>query len=249
MRWTSSTPASAARSSTASMTRWRMSGRRIGRQRQRDVVEGDGELHARPQQGAAAARCRRAGARARGGWRRRGRRSAGQRLGRVDDPAAAGRQASPAGSPRRGGTGSGGVERSTSSTKPGLGIGSAASRCGGRRRPSRRPAAGVGGVLDGVLVAGQGVGGAHQAAEVERAPPARRRGRRCGGVATVERLGAVGVGAREARPRGATAVRSSVDAPGMPTRWTRAAGAHDRQRPGRSRPRCPRSRPRRRRRR
>jgi hypothetical protein len=30
MRWTSSTPASAARSSTASMTRWRMSGRRIG---------------------------------------------------------------------------------------------------------------------------------------------------------------------------------------------------------------------------
>ena len=30
MRWTSSTPASAAMSSTASMTRWRMSGRRIG---------------------------------------------------------------------------------------------------------------------------------------------------------------------------------------------------------------------------
>ncbi len=30
MRWTSSTPASAAMSSTASITRWRMSGRRIG---------------------------------------------------------------------------------------------------------------------------------------------------------------------------------------------------------------------------
>ena len=30
MRWTSSTPAAAAMSSTASMTRWRMSGRRIG---------------------------------------------------------------------------------------------------------------------------------------------------------------------------------------------------------------------------
>ncbi len=30
MRWTSSTPAAAARSSTASMTRWRMSGRFIG---------------------------------------------------------------------------------------------------------------------------------------------------------------------------------------------------------------------------
>ena len=30
MRWTSSTPAAAARSSTASITRWRMSGRRIG---------------------------------------------------------------------------------------------------------------------------------------------------------------------------------------------------------------------------
>ena len=50
MRWTSSTPASAARSSTASITRWRMSGRRIWRQRQADVVEGDGELHAREQQ-------------------------------------------------------------------------------------------------------------------------------------------------------------------------------------------------------
>ena len=30
MRWMSSTPAAAARSSTASMTRWRLSGRRIG---------------------------------------------------------------------------------------------------------------------------------------------------------------------------------------------------------------------------
>ena len=44
---TSSTPASAARSSTASMTRWRLSGRCIGGSGRRDVVEGDGQPHAR----------------------------------------------------------------------------------------------------------------------------------------------------------------------------------------------------------
>ena len=50
MRMTSSTPASAARSSTASITRWRMSGRRIWWQRQADVVERDRQFHAREQQ-------------------------------------------------------------------------------------------------------------------------------------------------------------------------------------------------------
>ncbi len=51
MSSTSSTPASAARSSTCSITSWRMSGRSMGGQGQRDVVEGDGQPHPRAQQG------------------------------------------------------------------------------------------------------------------------------------------------------------------------------------------------------
>ena len=127
-----------------------------GRQRQRDVVEGDRQLHAREQPGAAAGRSR-GGARARGGWRASGsahaRRAA--RGGRSPGSGPAGSFSSRKPSPwwKR----MGGVEESTSSTKPGRGAtasprvgtasaqraaGASGRRGGGRRAPARsaRPA-------------------------------------------------------------------------------------------------------------
>ena len=150
------------------------------RQRQRDVVEGDRELHARAQQrGQRLAVAERVSSSA---WRMAasGSSSGLERLGRVDDPACGRRAASRAGSPRRGGRGSAGSSgRPRGRTRDGASDGCS---------PSRSPevegdldgaaGAGGGGVVDGVLVAAQGIGGADTSRPRSSvARRARRRGR------------------------------------------------------------------------
>ena len=171
MMCTSSTPASAARSSTASMTRWRMSGRRIfgsGRLTSSNAIvsfmpgnssAGSGSWSMRVQQRVADGAVDVVDGR--------------QRLGRVDDAAAAGRQlleAEVLAAPEQ--------HRAAWSGRPRGRIRDGASACSSRiSRRSRREverdlhgaaAAGGGGVGDGVGVVVERIGGRHEAAEVER---------------------------------------------------------------------------------
>ena len=123
----------------------------------------------------------------------------------------------------------GGVERSTSSTNPGLGlIGCFLS--GSRRSKTtltapRRPAAP--GVGDGLLVALERVGGRRPAIRGRPRRPGRWPGRRCAGGSRAGRagLGPVGVGADQGRARGATAGPGRPrPCPACPTSTTRPAG-------------------------
>ena len=218
MRCTSSTPAAAATSSTASITRWRTSGRRIGGSGRlmssNAIVSFMPGVQQRAQRSGVAERV----ARARGGWRRRGRR--GPRAARPGTARGCGRRAaSRAGATRRGGTGSAAWSdrrrgRSQGEASDGVSLsfrpeveGDLDGAAGARRRR----------VGDGVLVAAQGVGGADEPAEVEVADELDGR---------VEVGPLVGVGALGGRPRAARAgVRSTVVTPGMPTAWIVPPGA------------------------
>ena len=185
------------------------------RQRQRHVVEGDGELHAR--------RCSSAGSGSQSpsGLAQRVLDGAVdvveavERLAGVDDPAAAGRQLLQAEALAV-------VEQDRRRRRVDLEHESGAGhqrlhrlRSFSARRSKailtapRR--AGVGGVLDGLAVAGEGVGGRHQAAEVGVGAPSSK--------ASVEVVASVARRRRRRRrpaaPRGATApVRSTVTWPG-----------------------------------
>ena len=197
-----------------------------GRQRQRDVVEGDGELHARPQQGRAAGRRRQGGCRGRGGWRRRGRLRASTGSGAYStrlpvgqplepEPLAVPEQAWAAwsGRPRGRSRASGSCVRSFRAWRPRW-------SAGARRTPRRskttftaprRPAAPAWASASSKRSRGSaptpGAPGAWP-------PPPPWRGRRCAAAVPSTVLGAVGVGAGDGHL--AVPQRRQVDADACP---------------------------------
>ena len=170
MMWTSSTPASAGMSSTSFDHALTHVGRAHRRQRQRDVVERDGELHPRAQQRVQRDRSRSdAGVHCESSLRDR---AAGQRLGGIDDASVlAGRRSRRKPSPLW--NKMGGVDLSTSSTKPCRGgrclaISSPCVALGAEveRDLDRAPRPGIGGVGDRVFVTVEWIALADQRAQV-----------------------------------------------------------------------------------
>ena len=234
MRWTSSTPASAARSSTASMTRWRMSGRRIGGSG--SEMSSNAIVSFMPGSSSAGSGSLSSGLSS--AWRMAPSMSSSgvERLGRVDRPGCGRRAASRGGSPRRGRTGS---AASSGRRRGRIRDGASAVRVSFSSRRSKAiltapRAAGGGGVLDGVAVA-------RRAGRWRDTQPAEVEPRRRASMARSKSSRGVGVAARAApisRCHSGGEVERDVW-PGMPTTQHLAAGGDDLQRLLRASPREP----------